>query len=367
MKFVAIVNVGILVAIMFVLSEPTRAEDKVVNIYTWSSYAPAPVIDAFERETGVKVNVTPFDSNEAMEAKLLAGHSGYDIVVPGPAFVNREIRAGLLQPLDKSALPNWKYLDPTVLKYATSVDPDNQFALPYAVYTVGFSYNSEAVAKRLPNAPVDSWAMLFDPSIVSKFADCGVNFLDAPIDIYQLVLLYLKKDPNSKTAADLLAAQQLLLKLRPYIRKFDAGSYSQGLIAGDYCVTMSWPNDVARALHGVNDKRLRSTVKSIVPKEGRSIGFDSLTLLKDAPHPKSALAFMNFVMNPKVAAKIVNLNFNAAPNIEAIVDVLPEIKDNPAIYPQWASLPGVTYVPGVSTTEYDRLRTRYYTALRWAR
>lgn len=308
-------------------------EEKVLNIYNWADYIDPAVLEAFEKETGIKVKYDLFDSYETLDAKLLTGHTGYDLVFPGNVYAAREIPAGVYRKLDKTALTNWGNLDPFVLEALADFDPGNQYGVPYMWWTNGFTYNVDAIRQRLPDAPVDSLDMLFKPEVVAKFKDCGVSFLDSPNDVIQLALNYLGKDPNSASPDDLKAAEELLMTVRPFIRRFDSSAYLDDLAGNNVCIAMTWSGDFSVAKTRVEEAKTGITLDYTVPKEGAVIGFDAMMIPSDAPHPGNALLFMNYVLRPEVGASIANFIGYATANLAARPMVSEELRNDPRVYP----------------------------------
>jgi putrescine transport system substrate-binding protein len=327
--------VGTCMAFAFICGTCTlaRAQDKVVNVYSWQDYFSPDLNAEFTKETGIKVHYDVFSDDETMEAKLLAGSSGYDITAPANAFLAREEKIGIYTPLDKSKLPNWKNVDPTILKMLAQFDPGNKYATAFIYGIDGLAYNAAEIAKIIPNAPVNSWDMIFKPELAAKFAKCGIALLDSPNDVYQIALLYLGKDPNSHDPKDLQAAQDLLMKVRPYIRKFDSDTFTQSLLNGDYCVAMVYPASVAKIMDANKSSSRFKDIKSVVPKEGTELWTDNLAIPADAPHPDYAYAYLNFFMRPEVAAKLANEIKYAVANSAAMPMVDKQYRDNPSLYP----------------------------------
>ena len=272
------------------------AEERVLRVYNWDEYIGYHTIADFERATGIKVIYDLFDSNETLEAKLLVGDSGYDIVSTSENYYGRQIRGGLYTPLDKSQLPNWKYLDPEVLALQAQFDPGNRYAVPYLHAMNGFAYNVTQVRARVPDAPVDSLDMLFKPEVVARLADCGVSFLDSPDDVIALALVYLHLDPNSRGLEDLHAAEKLILAVRPYIRMFDSSDYLYQLASNELCVAMAWSSDYSIAKARSRAAGLNLDLAFTVPKEGSDITYNALLIPAGAPHPRAAHEFINFIL-----------------------------------------------------------------------
>src|SRR5882757_7596810 len=282
------------------------AEDKRLFIYNWTDFIGPDTIAKFEKLTGIKVTYDVYDAEETMEARLMAGGSGYDVVGASTDFFSREIRAGVYMPLDKSKLPNWKNLDPRVLAIQAAYDPGNAHAVPYLHSINGFAYNVDMVEARMPNAPVDSLDMLFKPEVVSKFADCGVTFLDSAEDVLQLALKYLGLDPNTAKPEDFKAAEAMLLKVRPFVRSFDSSEFMNGLANKEVCIAMSWSSDYALSTARARAVGVKVNLAFTVPKEGANQTFTSLLIPAGAPHPEAAYQFINFILRPDVIADISN-------------------------------------------------------------
>jgi putrescine transport system substrate-binding protein len=344
-------------------AQPPAAEEAVLHIYNWDDYIAPDTVAQFERSTGIKVVYDLFDSNETLEGKLMVGDSGYDLVSTSMAWYARQIRSGLYEPLDKSELPNWKNLDPAVLAVQAQADPGNRYAAPYLHAMNGFAYNVERVRARMPAAPVDSLDMLFKPQVVSRFADCGVSFLDSPDDVLQLALKYLKLDPNSRRAADLKAAEQLVMSVRPYIRLFDSNDYVNQLASGELCVAMAWSSDYSFAAVRSRAAGLDLHLAFTVPREGSNITYNAFLIPTGAPHPHAAHRFINFLLDPHVIAEITNYTHYGNDNLAARPFVDPAILDDPAIYPPPA-LRARLYLPGAFDPQYQRLITRTWTRIK---
>ena len=306
---------------------------KVLNLYIWSDYLAANTLSDFEKQTGIKVNVAYFDTNETLETKLLAGSSGYDIVVPTASYFERQIKAGVYLPLDKSKLPNLKNMDPQLMAKVALHDPGNAHGIIYMWGTNGIGYNEKMIKALMPDAPLDSWRMVFDPAVASKVAKCGISVLDSPAEMMRAVYSYLGKDPNSQSPDDLVQAEAVLTKIRPYIRNINSSEYIEALANGDLCLAVGYNGDVMQARDRARDANKGVDIKYVVPKEGSILWFDMLAIPKDAPHPDSALAFMNYIMTPQVIADISNFKRYANGNLASQPLVLPAVKDDPEIYP----------------------------------
>jgi putrescine transport system substrate-binding protein len=275
---------------------PASTEEKVVNVFNWSDYIDPAMLEAFTAETGIKVNYDVFDSNEVLETKLLAGNTGYDVVVPSASFLERQIKAGVFSKLDRSKLSNWGNLDPEVLQRVALHDPGNEHSVNHMWGTDGIGYNEGKIKAIDPNAPVDSWAIVFDPKWAAKFKDCGISVLDAPSELVGVALAYLGKDPNSQSEADLKAAEDLLMKIRPYVRMIHSSNYIDALANGEICLAVGWSGDVLQARDRAAEAGQGNVIKYSVPKEGTIIWFDMFAVPADAKHPDNAHAFINFMM-----------------------------------------------------------------------
>ena len=338
-------------------------EEPVLRVYNWADYIGFDTVARFERETGIKVVYDVFDSNEMLEAKLLVGDSGYDIVSTSMAYYGRQIRAGLYEPLDRAELPNWRNLDPQVLAVQAQSDPGNRYAAPYLHSMNGFAYNEPLVRARLPNAPLDSLDMLFKPQVVSHLADCGVSFLDSPEDVLQLALRYLGRDPNSRSEADLQTAEALVLRVRPYLRVFDSADYINQLATGELCVAMAWSADVPTAVARARRAGLTLPLRFSIPKEGAGVTYNALLIPAGAPHPHAAHRFINFILDAHVIADITNDIFYGNDNLAARPYVRPEILADPSIYPP-ADVRRRLYLPTEFDARYQRARTRVWTHIK---
>jgi putrescine transport system substrate-binding protein len=334
--------------------------EKVLNVYNWSDYIDESVIQDFEKETGIDVTYDVFDSNEVVETKLLAGNTGYDIVVPSASFLERQIKAGVFQKLDKSLLPNLKNVDPEIAQRVALHDPGNEYAVNYLWGTSGVGHNVEEIKKRMPDAPVDSWRMFYDPAVVRKFRDCGVTVLDAPSEVVGTVLIYLGKDANSEDPADLKAAEQVLMKIRPYIRSVNSSAYIDQLANGEVCLSLGWVGDVLQARDRAAEAGKGITIAYRIPKEGAVAFYDMLAIPADAKHPRNAHLFIDYLLRPEVAAKNSNFVNYANSNAASYELVNADVKNDPSIYPT----PEVKakIVPDLAETqEFTRQLTRTWT------
>ena len=307
---------------------------KVLNLYIWSDYLAPNTLSDFEKQTGIKIHVAYYDTNETLETKLLAGSSGYDIVVPTASYFERLIKAGAYLTLDKSKLPNLKNMDPQLMaRVASANDPANAHGVIYLWGSNGIGYNEKMVKALMPDAPLDSWRLVFDPAVAAKVAKCGISMLDSPAEMLRAVYSYLGKDPNSQSADDLALAEAVLVKIRPYIRNFSSSEYIEALANGDLCISVAYNGDVMQARDRAREANKGIEIKYAVPKEGSILWFDMLAIPKDAPDPDSAYAFMNYMMTPQVIADVSNFKRYANGNLASQPLVLPAVKDDPGIYP----------------------------------
>ena len=306
---------------------------KVLNLYIWSDYLAADTLSKFETQYGIKVHPAYYDTNETLETKLLAGNSGFDIVVPSASYFERQIKAGAYLTLDKSKLPNLQNMDPQLMGRVASNDPGNAHGVIYLWGSNGIGYNEKMVKALMPDAPLDSWRLVFDPDVAAKVAKCGISMLDSPAEMLRAVYSYLGKDPNSQSADDLARAEAVLLKIRPYIRNFSSSEYIEALANGDLCISVGYNGDVMQARDRAREANKGIDIKYVVPKEGSILWFDMLAIPKDAPDPDSAYAFMNYMMTPQVIADVSNFKRYANANTASQSMVLPAVKEDPGIYP----------------------------------
>jgi len=343
---------------------PGAHADGELNIYNWSDYIGENTVANFEKEYNVKVRYDTYDGNETLEAKLVVGNTGYDIVFPSSSFFARQIKSGLYQKLDRSKLTNWSNLDQWVLKQQAAYDPGNAYAVPYMWGTNGFTYNVDMIKERMPDAPVDSLRMMFDPEVVSKFQDCGVSWLDSPEDVFPLALAYMGKDPLSQNPDDIVAATDMLMKARPFIRLFDSQQYLNSLPNKDICMAMTWSGDYAVAAARAEEAGVKITLSYTVPKEGSNLWFDAMLIPKDAPHPDNAHLFLNYMMRPDVIADCTNYIGYANGNKASKSLISPDILNDQAIYPNeetqkrmFQSVVRDEAVQRIITREWTRLKT----------
>lgn len=340
------------------------AEEPVVHVYNWSDYIAEDTLENFTKETGIKVVYDVFDSNEVLEAKLLAGNTGYDVVVPSASFLGRQIKAGVFQPLDRAKLPNYKNLDKALMERLEIVDPGNKYAVPYLWGTTGIGYNVGKVKAALgDDAPVDSWDLVFKPENMAKLKGCGVAMLDAPTEIMAAALKYLGLDPNSTEKKDYDKATELLLSVRPYITYFHSSQYINDLANGDICVAVGWSGDILQARDRADEAGNGVEVAYSIPKEGAAMWFDMMAIPADAKRPDNAHKFINFILRPDVIAGISNYVAYANGNEASLPMVDDEVKNDESIYPS-AEAKKNLYTFKVLPVSVDRIITRAWTKVK---
>ena len=344
------------------------AEDPVLNVYNWSDYIADEVLEEFEAQSGIKVVYDVYDSNEVLEAKLLAGRSGYDIVFPtARPFAQRHVTAGIYQKLDKSRLGNIGNLDPVLMKQLVDIDPGNAHLVPYMWGTTSIGYNAKKVAERLgADAATDTWSLIFDPAKAELLADCGISLLDDPTEVFSAALIYLGKDPNSTAKADLDAALAMLQKVRPYIRYFHSSQYINDLANGDTCVAHGYSGDILQARDRAVEAGNGVEVVLTIPREGAIAFVDVMAIPADARHPQNAHQLIDFLMQPDVIAKISNF-VGYANAIPASVPLLDEaVRTNQGIFPPQEVLERLKSPDELSPAD-TRARTRAWTRLKAGR
>jgi putrescine transport system substrate-binding protein len=326
------IRATVIAAALAALAAPAAAET--VRIFNWSDYVGETTLADFTKATGIGTVYDVFDSNEILETKLLTGGSGYDVVVPSAQpFFARQVQAGVYQPLDPARIPNLANLDPALMAKLAEADPGNRHGAIYQWGTTGFGYNIDMIAARMADAPVDSWDMVFDPDVVSKFKDCGVTLLDSPSEMIPLALHYLGLPPYSEAREDLDKAVALLASIHPFVRRYDSSGYISALAQGDSCLAVGFSGDILQAIIRAEEAGNGVRVDYVVPKEGTEIWFDVMAVPADAPNPDAAFAFIDFVLGPEAMAGVTNTvaYANAVPASLPFVDE--EIRDDPRIFP----------------------------------
>ncbi len=351
---------------LLTLALPAAAEEaETLNIYNWSDYIADDTVPRFETETGIKVHYDVYDSNEVLEAKLMAGRSGYDLVVPSASpFLARQIGAGVYQKIDKAKLGNYGNLDPQILAAAANADPGNQYGVPYLWGTTGIGYNPAKVKQALgPKAPVDSLKLIFDPANAKRLSTCGLSLLDTPQEMVPAALLFLGRDPLSRDPQDLERAAEVITTIRPSIRKFHSSQYINDLANGDLCVAFGYSGDMIQSKNRAAEAKNGIDIAYSIPKEGAFMWIDMMAIPKDAPHPPNALKFIDFILRPEIIAAISNTVAYANPNMLATELVDDDIRNNPNIYPS-PEVRARLFFDKPVTPQYERLRTRAWTKVK---
>ena len=316
-----------------------NVEEKVLNIYNWPDYIAKDMVANFEKETGIKVNYQTFENNEALHAKLVAGNTGFDIVVPGAVFAKPQIDGGLLMKLDKAKIANYGNLDSAVMEKLGAIDPGNAYLVPWAWSFTTVVINKAKAAKALGNTPLpeNAWELVFNPLYTAKLKSCGIAFLDSPTEIIPPAMHYLGKNAYSNDAADHQAAGAMLAKVRPHIRMFSS-TMIDDLAGGKACVALAWAGDFNIARARAIENKNGNEVEALLPNNGGLIFFDNLAIPKDAKHPNNALAFIDYFLRPDVSAALTNELGYATANKASLASVKPEIAKNPAVFPDAANL-----------------------------
>jgi putrescine transport system substrate-binding protein len=346
-------------------ASPEAPEAKVLNIYNWSDYIADDTLKNFERETGIKVNYDNYDNNEILHAKLVAGKTGYDIVVPGAHFAKQQIEGALFRRLDRSLLTNWGNLDPAILEQMAKVDPGNQYLVDWLWGYVTVGINVDKVKKALGDLPMpqNPWSLLFDPKYAARLKGCGVNFLDSASEVLPVAMLYVGKPGFSRNAADYPAAGEMLRKVRPYVTRFSSSGYIDELAGGSLCAVMGYSGDIniarARALQAKNGQ----LIEALVPASGATLFFDSMAIPVDAPHPKNAHLFINYILRPEAHAALTNKVFYANPNRASLKFVARDVAANKSIFLSPQDLARMT-APDSLPQDIRRVQTRIFTSFK---
>lgn len=340
-------------------------EEKVLNIYNWSDYIAEDTIQNFEKETGIKVRYDTYDNNEILHAKLVAGKTGYDIVVPSSTFARLQIDGGLLTKLDKSQLPNLKNMDPDIQAQIANIDPGNQYLVNWLWGYTTIGVNTAKVKAALGSEPIPAnvWELFFNPKYVSKLKGCGVSVLDAPTEVLPAALHYLGKDPYSKNPNDYKDAADLLKSVRPYVTLFSSSGYINDLANGSLCVSLGWSGDINIARKRALEAKNGQDIVAYIPKNGGLLFFDMMAIPADAAHPKNAHAFMNYIMRPEVHASLTNKVNYANPNKESRKFVNEAVAKNPSVFPPAADMANMI-APKALSNDVRRLATRTFTGFK---
>jgi putrescine transport system substrate-binding protein len=361
---VSVLAAAAMAALMF---QPAGAQQRVLNVYNWSDYIDPEAIADFTKKTGIKVRYDTFDSNDTLETKLLAGKSGYDLVVPTAYFLERQIKAGLFQKLDKSKLPNLTNVWPEVASRLATYDPGNQYAVNYMWGTTGIGYNVEKVKAILgPDAKIDSWDIVFKPENLAKFKNCGVMMLDSSDDILPPALHYLGLDPNSTNPADLEKAADLLAKVRPSVRKFHSSEYISALATGEICFVVGWSGDIKQAQKRAQEAKNKVDIGYAIPKGGAQMWFDNFAIPKDAKNVAEAHEFINYMMDPQVAAKNSNFISYANGNLASQKFIDKAVLEDRSVYPDADTLKSL-YIITARDQKTQRQMNRLWTKVKTGR
>ena len=342
-----------------------QEEEKVLNIYNWSDYIAEDTIANFEKETGIKVRYDNFDNNEIVHAKLVAGKTGYDIIVPSSHWAKLQIDGGLLRKLDKAQIPNLKNLDPAIQKQLASMDPGNDFMVNWlwGYDTVGINVDKVKAALGSLPMPDNAWDLLFKPEYISKLKSCGVSFLDSATEVVPSALHYLGKPPFSRNPSDYAAAAALLKSVRPHVTLFSSSGYINDLANGSICASLGWSGDINIARQRAIDNKTGQNIQALIPKTGGVLFFDVMVIPADAPRPGNAHKFINYILRPDVHASLTNKVFYANPNLESKKFVKPEVANNPSVFLSPADLARMS-PPDTLNNDLRRLMTRTYTSFK---
>jgi putrescine transport system substrate-binding protein len=340
-----------------------RAEDKVVNVYNWVDYIGETTVEDFEKATGIKVVYDTYDSAEIVEAKIMAGSTGYDVIDTASTSLPRFIPSGAFAKLDKAKLPNWHHLDPAILKVVADRDPGNEYCFPYMWGTTGITVNLDMVKERIPDAPLDSMDLILNPQYMEKLADCGVNILESPSDVIPMTLKHLGLDPNSEKPEDTEAVVKVFAAVRPHIKTFDAANYLNALPNKELCVSMTWSGDYATAKARAAEAGVELNLAYNVPKSGSAAWFDVMVIPADAQHKDAAHAFLNYLMEPEVIAKCTNFTNYANANLTARQFVDKAVLEDPAVYPSDDIMKRL-WLQSTPSQEYERLRTEAWSRIK---
>ncbi len=359
------VAAALLLCAAFAAAPASADEEKVLNVYSWSDYIAPDTLAEFTRRTGIKVNYDVYDSNEALEAKLVVGKSGYDVVFPSAMpFLAKQIQAGLYRKLDFAKLPNAKGIDPAVLARLKTADPENAYGLPYMMAGTGVGFIRSKVTPLLPDAPIGSAALLFDPKVVNALKPCGVTLLDAPDEVFPAALAYLGKNPVSTSEEDLKAAGEAMAKARSGYRYFHSSSFINDLANGSICVAQGYAGDLFQARKRAREAKNGVEIEIFLPKEGAVFNIDVMAIPKDAPHPENAHKFIDFILEPKIIAAITAAvgYANAVPASRPFIPA--DIANDPVVYPP---ADAKLYSAVLETPKYERERNRLWTRIKTGR
>ena len=348
-----------------VAAQAQAAEPKVLNVYNWSDYIADDTIKNFEKETGIKVRYDNYDANEILQAKLVAGRSGYDIVVPSAHFAKTQIAGGLFQKLDRAQLTNWGNLDPALLEKLADIDPGNEHLVTWmwGYVTVGINTAKVKAALGATPMPANPWSLIFDPQYASKLKSCGINVLDSASEVMPVAMIYAGKPPYSKTAKDYEAAREVLMKARPNVTRFSSSGYINDLAAGQLCVVMGYSGDINIARQRAIETKSGHDIQALIPPTGATLFFDTMAIPKDAKNVKNAHLFINYILRPEVHASLTNKVFYANPNLASKKFVKKEVAENPTVFLSADDLKKLTS-PDAVPQDIRRVQTRIFTSFK---
>jgi putrescine transport system substrate-binding protein len=356
----------LVLAALLLASAPARAdEEKVLNVYNWSDYIADDTIANFEKETGIKVRYDNFDSNEILHAKLVAGRTGYDIVVPSSYFGKMQLEGGLLLPLDRGQIPNWKNLDPTIVKALEEMDPGNKYLVDWMWGYTTIGINVDKVKKALGSMPMpeDAWDLVFKPEYLSKLKSCGVSFLDSPTEIVPAAAHYLGKKAYSRDVANYAGTAELLSKIRPYVTLFSSAGYINDMANGSICIALGWSGDINIAKNRAIEGKTGQKIECLMPTRGGIVFMDTMAIPTDAPHPGNAHKWINYILRPEVDAGLTNKVFYANPNKASLKFVKPEVANDRTVFPNDEDMKKMA-LPGALSNDSRRAMTRIYTTFK---
>ena len=352
-------------ALLWSAPSAAQEEEKVLNVYNWSDYIAEDTIKNFEKETGIKVRYDNFDNNEIVHAKLVAGKTGYDIVVPSSYWAKVQADAGLLRKLDKSQIPNLKNLDPDLLAALAKLDPGNQYMVDWlwGYTTVGINVDKVKAALGSTPMPDNAWDLVFKPEYISKLKGCGVSVLDSATEVIPAALHYLGKPAYSRNQADYAGVGPLLKSIRPHVTLFSSSGYINDMANGSICVALGWSGDINIARQRAIDGKTGQKIEALIPKIGGIVFMDVMVIPADAPHPNNAHKFINYILKPEVHAAITNKVFYANPNKESRKFIKPEVANNPTVFPSDADMKNMA-MPDAINNDIRRSMTRLYTSFK---
>jgi putrescine transport system substrate-binding protein len=358
------IRLAVLAAVMITPAHAQSSKERIVNVYNWSDYIAPTVVEDFSKQTGIKIRYDTFDSNDTLETKLLAGKSGYDVVVPTAYFLGRQIKAGVFRKLDKAKLPNLANMWPEISQRLAAYDPGNQYAVNYMWGTTGIGYNARKARELLgENGKIDTWDILFKPENLVKFRDCGVHLLDSSDDILAAALYYLGLDPNSANEADLQKAADLIMKIRPYVRKFHSSEYLNALASGEICLVVGFSGDIKQSQKRAAEARNGVEIVYAIPKEGAQLWFDNLAMPRDARNVAEAEEFINYLQRLEVAATNTNFISYANGNLASQKFIDKALLDDKSVYPDEATMRRL-YTISAHDPKTQRLMNRLWTRIK---